>query len=214
MASTSPHEGATQQADVLALVFSRLAADDALALQRAAQVCVSWLQAARCTVGFCAAKLQRTEAEGLACVEALTYIEARSAPVAVAASNVLRDQRLLPRAVRTGQGWADTIAAGCTDGAAHLWEVHTQRNAGELPLPPSPWMGGAVYALAHLPEQGWLAGGSYDNSIKLWDLSVSASSLCCLARSAAHAPLLACAPLCLCHSRDSRLECCAATRAG
>ena len=31
-------------------------------------------------------------------------------------------------------------------------------------------MGGAVYALAYLPTQRWLAAGSHDATIKLWDL--------------------------------------------
>ena len=102
----------------------------------------------------------------------------------------------LPPALRTTtDGWAATVVAGSTDGSGeyheaspprldfpvaftegllvvtgHLWGAASQAWTGEVPRPPPVFMGGAVYALAYLPTQRWLAAGSFDATIKLWDL--------------------------------------------
>ena len=153
--------------DALALVFSRLASEDPSALQRAAQTCSQWWVAGRATSGYCGGRLIGSAAEGRRSgVEALAYIPPREGSHEPAPATT----KQLPPSLIKGRGWPATLAAGCTDGSSRLWGVENKTCLSEIPLPPSAWMGCAVYALAYLPSQGWVAGGSYDSSIKLWDL--------------------------------------------
>jgi WD40 repeat protein len=170
----------TTMADVVALLLRQVAQDAALLpcrdLQRCAQVSRCWRAAARRTVGYCVGSLEGSEREGRrTCVEALAFVPAHASAggdVVADGSTAARTEAVpaLPPALREGAQWAATVAAGCTDGSAHLWGLQSQLWTGEVPRPPPVFMGGAVYALAYLPTQRWLAAGSYDASIKLWDL--------------------------------------------
>ena len=167
-------------ADVVTLLLRQLTADavrlPSRDLQRCAAVCRSWRAAARRTVGYCVGSLEGSEVDGRrTCVEALVFVPAHDdgdVPDADAPHTQARTHThlQLPPALRQGARWAATVAAGCTDGSAHLWGAQSQRWTGEVPRPPPVFMGGAVYALAYLPTQRWLAAGSHDATIKLWDL--------------------------------------------
>ena len=169
-------------ADVVTLLLLRQLAADAVRLpsrdlQRCAAVCRSWRAAARRTVGYCVGSLEGSEVDGRrTCVEALAYVPAHddgdvpNADAPRTQTHARATHVQLPPALRQGARWAATVAAGCTDGSAHLWGAQSQRWTGEVPRPPPVFMGGAVYALAYLPTQRWLAAGSHDATIKLWDL--------------------------------------------
>ena len=170
--------------DVLATLFKALAASaealPCVELQRCAMVCRSWRSAALATVGYCRGAMEGSEADGRrACVEALAFIPAYRPPASglvdlpsqQPAALELPAGLALPPALRTAtEGWAASVVAGSTDGSGHLWGAESQAWTGEVPRPPPVFMGGAVYALAYLPTQRWLAAGSFDASIKLWDL--------------------------------------------
>ena len=158
-------------ADVLDLLFAELVGTDPIALQRCAQVCRGWRVAARRTVGYCVARLTAPAdaGGGRACVEAVAYVPPCAAdPAAAAARGGELPEAALPRALRRAAGWPATIAAGCTDSCAQLWDLQHRTSRSELPLPPSVWNGGAVYSLAYVPSQRLLAAGCFDSNVRLW----------------------------------------------
>jgi len=62
------------------------------------------------------------------------------------------------------------LATGERHGSVHVWNTTNWSLERKISAHPDKQLGFSVTALAFSPDEKWLATGSYDKSIKLWQI--------------------------------------------